>query len=119
MTAATPSQTRAGLIILELHGCLCQRQQSEITDMTLDVDAVKAFVAVAELRSFTRAAEALGSTQGAISVKLKRLEDRMGQRLIERTPQLVRLSAQGALFLDSARDFLAAHDRAIAGLSAV
>jgi DNA-binding transcriptional LysR family regulator len=84
---------------------------------TLDVDAVKAFVAIADLQSFTRAAEALDTTQGAISVKLKRLEDRLGQKLIERTPRSVRLSAQGALFLESARDFLAAHDRAIAGLT--
>jgi DNA-binding transcriptional LysR family regulator len=87
--------------------------------MALDVDAVKAFVAVAELRSFTRAAEALGSTQGAISVKLKRLEDRVGQKLIERTPRLVRLSARGAVFLEPARDLLAAHDRAVASLAAV
>jgi DNA-binding transcriptional LysR family regulator len=86
---------------------------------TLDVDAVKAFVAIADLQSFTRAAEALRTTQGAISVKLKRLEDRLGQKLIERTPRLVRLSAKGAVFLESARDFLAAHDRAIAGLSSV
>jgi DNA-binding transcriptional LysR family regulator len=64
---------------------------------TLDVDAVKAFVAIADLQSFTRAADALGTTQGAISVKLKRLEDRVGQKLIERTPRLVRLSAQGAV----------------------
>jgi DNA-binding transcriptional LysR family regulator len=84
---------------------------------TLDVDAVQAFVAIADLQSFTRAAKALGSTQGAISVKLKRLEDRVGHRLIERTPRSVRLSAQGAVFLDSARDLLAAHDRAVAGLS--
>ena len=83
---------------------------------TLDVDAVKAFVTIADLQSFTRAAEALGTTQAAISVKLKRLEDRVGQKLVERTPRLVRLSAQGTIFLDSARDFLAAHDRAIAGL---
>lgn len=85
--------------------------------IALDVDAVKAFVTIAELQSFTRAAEALATTQGAISVKLKRLEDRIGQRLIERTPRRVRLSAQGAVFLNAARDFLAAHDRAVAGLS--
>jgi DNA-binding transcriptional LysR family regulator len=84
---------------------------------TLDVDAVKAFVAIADLQSFTRAAETLGTTQGAISVKLKRLEDQIGHKLIERTPRLVRLSAQGAVFIESARDFLAAHDRAVAGLS--
>jgi DNA-binding transcriptional LysR family regulator len=88
-------------------------------DMTsLDVDAVRAFVAIADLQSFTRAAETLGTTQGAISVKLKRLEARVGHRLIERTPRLVRLSAYGIGFLDSAREFLAAHDRAIAGLTA-
>ncbi|WP_027168400.1 LysR family transcriptional regulator [Mesorhizobium sp. WSM3224] len=87
--------------------------------MTLDVDAVKAFLAVAELRSFTRAAEALGSTQGAISVKLKRLEERIGEKLIERTPRLVRLSARGAVFLEPARELLAAHDRAAASLTAV
>lgn len=83
----------------------------------LDVSAVQAFVAVADLQSFTRAATALGSTQGAISVKLRRLEDRLGQRLIERTPRSVRLSAQGEMFLEGARAFLAAHDRALAGLS--
>ncbi|NTG04845.1 LysR family transcriptional regulator [Agrobacterium rhizogenes] len=84
----------------------------------LDVDAVRAFVTIADLQSFTHAAEALGSTQGAISVKLKRLEDRLGLRLIERTPRSVRLSAQGAVFVTGAREFLAAHDRAMAGLSA-
>ena len=86
---------------------------------TLDVDAVQAFVAIADHQSFTRAAQALGTTQGAISVKLKRLEQRVGRKLIERTPRLVRLSVQGAAFLETARDFLAAHERAIARLAAV
>ncbi|MGX1790276.1 LysR family transcriptional regulator [Bosea sp. NPDC055332] len=84
--------------------------------MTLDVDAVRAFVAIAEQRSFTRAATALGSHQAAVSLRLKRLEERLGHRLIERTPRLVRLSAQGAMFLDEARAFLAAHDRALSAL---
>lgn len=84
----------------------------------LDVDTVRVFVMIADLQSFTRAAEALGSTQGAISVKLKRLEDRLGKKLIERTPRQVRLSAQGETFLPSARDFLAAHERAVAALTA-
>ena len=86
---------------------------------SLDVDAVKAFVVIADLKSFTRAAEVLGTTQGAISVTLKRLEDRLGKKLIERTPRLVRLSSEGAAFLEPARDFLAAHDRALAGLAPV
>jgi DNA-binding transcriptional LysR family regulator len=84
---------------------------------TLDVESVQAFVAIADHQSFTRAARMLGTTQGAMSVKLKRLEERIGQRLVERTPRSVRLSAQGAAFLDFARNFLDAHDRAVAGLS--
>jgi len=84
---------------------------------TLDVDAVRAFTLVADFQSFTRAAEAMDTTQAAISMKLKRLEDRLGHKLIERTPRLVRLSARGAAFLDAAREFVAAHERALAGLS--
>ena len=49
----------------------------------LDVEAVQAFVLVADLNSFTRAAEAMDSTQSAISLKIKRLEDGLGRRLIE------------------------------------
>lgn len=84
---------------------------------TLEVDSVRAFLMVADHRSFTRAAEALGTTQAAVSVKLKRLEDRLGQKLIERTPRQVRPSAQGEIFIPFAREFLAAHERAIAGLT--
>lgn len=84
----------------------------------LDVEAVQAFVMVADLQSFTRAAAALDTSQAAVSVKLKRLEERLGRRLIERTPRQVRLSVQGAAFLEAARDFIAAHERAVASLSA-
>jgi DNA-binding transcriptional LysR family regulator len=83
----------------------------------LDLDAVKAFVLTADLQSFTRAAEALDSTQSAISLKLRRLEAQLGRRLLERTPRQVRLSAEGALFLVSARDLVGAHDRAVASFS--
>src|ERR1043165_1506597 len=81
----------------------------------LDLDTVQAFVLVADLASFTRAAEAAGTTQSAVSLKLKKLEQRLGRRLVERTPRLVRLSDDGAAFLDRARDLLAAHDRALGG----
>lgn len=80
----------------------------------LDLDAVKAFVLTSELQSFTRAAEVLGSTQSAISLKLRRLEQHIGRRLLERTPRRVRLSAAGTAFLASARDLIGAHERAVA-----
>lgn len=84
---------------------------------TLDPAAVKAFVLTAELQSFTRAAEALDSTQSAVSLKLRRLEMRLGRRLLERTPRRVRLSADGAAFLDAARELVAAHERALGAFS--
>ncbi len=86
-------------------------------DQPLDLDAVRAFLRIAELESFTRAAEAMRTTQAAVSLKLKRLEDRLGCRLFERTPRYVQLSPRGAAFLDHARDLLEAHDRALASLS--
>jgi DNA-binding transcriptional LysR family regulator len=85
----------------------------------LDLDSVQAFVLVADFASFTRAAEASGTTQSAVSLKLKKLEQRLGRRLIERTPRVVRLSAEGAAFLDRARDLLAAHDRALGAEAAL
>jgi DNA-binding transcriptional LysR family regulator len=84
----------------------------------LDLDAVQAFIQIAELGSFTRAAEAMGTTQAAVSLKLKRLEDRLNCRLIERSPRHVKLSSRGAAFLDLARDLALAHERALAGFSA-
>jgi DNA-binding transcriptional LysR family regulator len=82
-------------------------------ERTLDLDSVKAFIHIVELGSFTLAAEAMGTTQAAISLKLKRLEERLGLRLVERTPRYVELSAQGAAFLDHARELLEVHDRAL------
>ncbi|SHE91993.1 DNA-binding transcriptional regulator, LysR family [Marinomonas polaris DSM 16579] len=84
--------------------------------LTLDVDSVRAFVAIADLKSFTQAANLLGTTQAALSLRLKRLEERVKRRLIERTPRQVRLSSYGELFIASARDFLEAHERAVESL---
>ncbi|WP_456670724.1 LysR family transcriptional regulator [Bradyrhizobium sp. USDA 3240] len=82
---------------------------------TLDIDTVQAFLLVAELQGFTRAAEALGTTQAAISMKLQRLETVLGKRLVERSPRAVRLTADGAAFLHHARALIEVHDRALSG----
>ncbi|CAO3428525.1 LysR family transcriptional regulator [Azospirillum endophyticum] len=80
---------------------------------TLDLEAVQAFLLVADLKSFTRAAEALDTTQSMVSLKIKRLEEGLGRRLLERTPRLVRLSADGIIFLEPARALVAAHQSAV------
>ncbi len=81
--------------------------------LTLDLESVQAFVLVADLKSFTRAAEAMDTTQSAVSLKIKRLEHELGRRLIDRTPRLVRLSPDGNIFLPAARDLVAAHQSAV------
>ena len=84
---------------------------------TLDIDAVASFLRAAELKSFTRAAEALGTTQSLVSTRVKRLEERLGRLLLQRHPRLVRLTAEGERFLPAARDLLAAHGKALAAFA--
>ena len=88
------------------------------TSKTLDLDAVRAFALVASLGSFTRTAEATGSTQSAVSLKLKRLEDFLGRRLVERTPRSVRLTEDGEAFMDHAKALLTANERALSMMPA-
>ena len=80
----------------------------------LDPEAVEAFLLVAELQSFTKAAGALNTTQAAISLRLRRLEEGLGQRLLERTPRHVRLTVAGAHFLQPAKDYMDSGRRAAA-----
>lgn len=84
----------------------------------MDVDAVRAFLLAADLQSFTRAADVMGTTQSAVSLKLRRLEAQLGRRLLERTPRHVRLSAEGLAFLGVARELVSSHDRAAAAFEA-
>ncbi|MBD1582308.1 LysR family transcriptional regulator [Pseudoalteromonas sp. S16_S37] len=84
--------------------------------LSLDLDSIRAFLAISEYKSFTKAADALGTTQATLSVKLKRLEEKLDVRLLERTPRKVRLSSAGEAFLPEARQLIAANDRAIASL---
>jgi DNA-binding transcriptional LysR family regulator len=79
---------------------------------SLDPMAVEAFLLVAELQSFTRVAGVMNTSQAAISLRLRRLEEMLGHRLVERTPRRVRLTAAGERFLEPARAYVAAGRRA-------
>lgn len=79
----------------------------------LDPSGIQAFVFVVDLASFSRAAEALGTTQSTISLRIKRLEQRLGRRLLDRTPRSVRVSSEGQCFIGPARDLLTAYERAL------
>lgn len=75
-------------------------------------------VAVAELGSFTRAAERCFVVQSALSHQIARLEKELGARLFERTSRRVRLTPAGAAFLPAARQCLDAAERAAAEVAA-
>jgi len=79
----------------------------------LDLANIRLFVLAAEFGSLTRAAEAAGTVQPVVSQRLKTLEARLGRRLLDRTPRLVRPTAAGERFLPHARALLAAHDAAL------
>jgi DNA-binding transcriptional LysR family regulator len=64
--------------------------------MTPDLTGVTVFLAVAETRSFRLAAERLGVTRSAVSQSIRRLEDRLGVALVQRTTRSVHLTEAGA-----------------------
>jgi DNA-binding transcriptional LysR family regulator len=82
----------------------------------LDPELLKAFVAVADQRSFTRAASGLNRTQSAVSMQIKRLEERLDATLFLRTKANVELSPAGEGLLGYARRILALNDEAVARL---
>jgi DNA-binding transcriptional LysR family regulator len=69
----------------------------------LDIDQLKTFVAIAETGSFTRAAEIVHKTQSAVSMQMKRLEERIGSPIFERSGRASKLTDEGERLLDYAR----------------
>lgn len=79
----------------------------------IDLESVRLFILSVELGSLTRAAEAAGTVQPVVSQKLKMLEQRLGRRLIDRSPRHLRLTEDGQVFLPKARELLAKHEDAL------
>jgi DNA-binding transcriptional LysR family regulator len=66
--------------------------------MTVDLNTIELFVAVAEARSFRAAADRLGVTRSAVSQGMRRLENRLGIALVNRTTRSVSLTEAGERF---------------------
>jgi DNA-binding transcriptional LysR family regulator len=73
----------------------------------MDFDELRIFARVADLGSFSRAAEQLGLAKGHVSTAVRRLEARLGARLLQRTTRSVRLTQDGELFLERCKELLA------------
>src|SRR6478752_9535531 len=63
--------------------------------MTIDLNQLSVFLAVAEAKSFRLAAERLGVTRSAVSQTIRKMEDRMGVALLQRTTRSVSLTEAG------------------------
>ena len=79
----------------------------------IDIDLLRSFVTIVEVKSFTRAAERLLRTQSAISLQMKRLEDQLDCRLFERGGRGVEPTQAGTMLLGYARRILAANDELV------
>lgn len=76
----------------------------------LDMTALRSFVTVAETGGVTRAAHQLHLTQSAVSMQLKRLEEALGQPLLDRAGRGVAPTMQGEQLLTYGRRILALND---------
>jgi DNA-binding transcriptional LysR family regulator len=81
--------------------------------VNIDIDLLRTIVTIAEAGSFSRAAERLLRTQSAVSLQMKRLEEAVGQRLMDRNARSVTLTPQGERLLTYARRMIALNDELV------
>jgi DNA-binding transcriptional LysR family regulator len=84
----------------------------------IPTELLRAFVTVVDLGGFTRAAEALGRTQPAISLQIRRLEDLLRTRLINTEGRQIRLTDAGMALGPFARQILRLNDDIVAHFAA-
>src|SRR5215472_13943609 len=82
----------------------------------IDIDLLRAFLAVFDGGSFTAAARALNRTQSAVSMQIKRLEEIAGGKLLERTSRRVALTRRGEALDGYARRMVGLNDEALRAL---
>lgn len=79
----------------------------------IPTDLLRTLVAVVDNRSFTKAANALGVTQPAVSAQIKRLQSLLGDDIFDRTVQGVSLTAHGETVVSYARRLLSINDQIV------
>jgi DNA-binding transcriptional LysR family regulator len=83
----------------------------------IDVDQLRTFIAIAETGSFTKAAEVVNKTQSAVSMQMKRLEERIDRPIFVRDGRASKLTEDGARLLDYARRIVKLNMETIAAFS--
>jgi len=90
---------------------------SDLSTRRLDIDALRALRAIRQHGGVTRAAEALGLTQSAVSHKVKRLETSLDCDLLSRRAGAAMFTSAGEELLDYAARILGLHDEALLSLT--
>lgn len=83
----------------------------------LDTDQLRSFLAIVDTGSFTRAAERVNKTQSAVSMHMRRLEERLGCELFTKHGRGVRLSIDGEKLIDYARRMLQIEASALSSIA--
>lgn len=83
----------------------------------MEIRQLKAFLAIAEAKTFTAGARRVNVTQAAISMQIRQLEDEVGLPLFTRTPRRVIMTEAGEHLLERARKILREHDSALAEIA--
>jgi len=83
----------------------------------IDVDQLRTFIAIAETGSFTKAADVVHKTQSAVSMQMKRLEERLGRAIFARDGRASKLTEDGERLLDYARRIIKLNVEVLAALS--
>jgi DNA-binding transcriptional LysR family regulator len=83
----------------------------------LDIDQLRSFIAIAETGSFTKAAEVVNKTQSAVSMQMKRLEERLARPVFARDGRASKLTEDGQRLLDYARRIVKLNVETIAAFS--
>ncbi len=83
----------------------------------MEIRQLKAFLAIAEAKTFTAGARRVNVTQAAISMQIKQLEDEVGLQLFVRTPRRVIVTEAGEHLIGRARRILREHDTALAEIA--
>jgi len=83
----------------------------------LDLDQLRTFLAIAEIGSFTAAADVVHKTQSAVSMQMRRLEERVGRPIFTRDGRQSRLTEDGRRLLEYARRMIRLNDETLAAFS--
>ncbi len=106
--------------MLMFEGTFLQRRTDHgvhLMTALIDADQLRTFIAIAETGSFTRAAEVVHTTQSAVSMQMKRLEERLDRPIFARDGRASKLTEDGERLLDYARRIVKLNMEALSAFS--